>query len=191
MKKYIIAIAAAMLFSGQALAGTCRDGSSGVSYDCMEAYVDGEITNIELIPGPVGPAGPQGEVGPMGPQGPVGETGATGPAGADGVDGRDGVDGVDGADALGADQYSELLNDNRFANDRLVGGMAGLAAMAQIPDVHGANTGIGIGVANYRGTVGIAIGVVHRVDALTLKATLSTDELTNDNIFGAGATFGF
>lgn len=40
-----------------------------------KSYVDTEIENVELTPGPQGPQGPQGEQGPAGTQGPAGEPG--------------------------------------------------------------------------------------------------------------------
>ncbi len=53
-------------------------------------YVDQEIANIELTPGPQGESGPQG---PAGPKGDTGDTGATGPQGPAGADGQDGAPG--------------------------------------------------------------------------------------------------
>jgi hypothetical protein len=134
--------------------------------------------------------------GPVGPQGPAGATGATGPQGLPGVPGADGVDGADGVvnySGLASTTSVESMQEQIVLNDnRLVGGMAGLAAIAGIPDVHGANTGIGVGFSNYRGVNGIAIGLVHRADALTWKLSAATNSVEQDDwILNAGATFGF
>lgn len=59
----------------------------GESIKAVVDYVDQEIQQIELQPGPVGPQGIQGLTGPQGPQGPQGEVGPQGPAGIDGLDG--------------------------------------------------------------------------------------------------------
>ena len=40
--------------------------------------LQGQVTTIELIPGPPGPTGPAGATGPAGPQGPAGDTGPPG-----------------------------------------------------------------------------------------------------------------
>lgn len=46
-----------------------------------KGYVDDQIENISLTPGPQGPQGEQGIQGPEGPQGPAGANGTQGPAG--------------------------------------------------------------------------------------------------------------
>ena len=59
-------------------------------------YVDEQIENIELTPGPQGPAGPQGEQGEQGPKGDKGDTGLTGPQGPKGDKGDTGLTGAQG-----------------------------------------------------------------------------------------------
>ena len=73
-----------------------------------KTYVDTEIRNIELTPGPKGDTGPQGPEGPQGPQGeqgiqgiqgvqgPKGDTGLTGPEGPQGTAGTPGTNGQNG-----------------------------------------------------------------------------------------------
>lgn len=51
-----------------------------------ESYVQEQIQQIELTPGPAGPQGPQGIPGKDGAQGKTGATGPQGPAGKDGKD---------------------------------------------------------------------------------------------------------
>lgn len=51
-----------------------------------EQYVQEQIQQIELTPGPQGPQGPAGKDGAQGPQGIQGKTGPQGPAGKDGKD---------------------------------------------------------------------------------------------------------
>ena len=51
-------------------------------------YIDQEISNIELIPGPQGVQGPQGPIGLTGTQGPAGPQGIAGPVGPAGLEWR-------------------------------------------------------------------------------------------------------
>lgn len=57
-------------------------------------YVDEQIENIELTPGPQGPAGPQGPQGTQGIQGTQGPQGEQGPQGTQGTPGTNGQDGI-------------------------------------------------------------------------------------------------
>ena len=59
-----------------ALAGI-DTGNIDLSAYATIAYVDSEISTIELTQGPQGEQGPAGEVGPMGPEGPAGKDGLT------------------------------------------------------------------------------------------------------------------
>lgn len=71
-------------------------------------YVNQQIEQIELTPGPAGPQGeqgpagadgqqgPQGEQGPMGPEGPAGKDGEQGPQGEKGEKGDQGEQGLQG-----------------------------------------------------------------------------------------------
>ena len=65
------------------------------------SYVDTQIANIELNPGPQGPAGPAGTNGATGPAGPQGPQGATGPQGPQGATGPMGPQGPAGDAADG------------------------------------------------------------------------------------------
>jgi hypothetical protein len=60
------------------------DGSTGVPFSALwdaVAYLQNQITNIQLTPGP---QGPKGDTGPQGPAGPQGEQGIQGPQGEQG-----------------------------------------------------------------------------------------------------------
>lgn len=62
-------------------------------------YVDSQISEISLTPGPAGPRGeqgPKGETGATGPQGPIGETGPKGEQGLQGPAGEQGPKGDQG-----------------------------------------------------------------------------------------------
>ena len=62
-------------------------------------YVDNQILEISLTPGPAGPKGeqgPKGETGATGPQGPIGETGPKGEQGLQGLPGERGPAGPKG-----------------------------------------------------------------------------------------------
>jgi len=59
-------------------------------------YLQQQIDNIQLIPGPAGPVGPAGAVGAQGPVGPDGAVGAVGAVGAQGPVGPAGADGAQG-----------------------------------------------------------------------------------------------
>lgn len=66
-------------------------------------YVDTEINNIVLTPGPQGPkgdAGAQGIQGPVGPSGGIGPQGERGPIGPTGPPGNDGLQGPQGVQGL-------------------------------------------------------------------------------------------
>ena len=63
-----------------------------------KTYVDEQIENIELTPGPQGPQGPQGEQGLQGATGPQGAEGPQGEQGIQGADGAQGTQGPQGAD---------------------------------------------------------------------------------------------
>ena len=56
-------------------------------------YVDEQIDEIELLPGPQGPQGEQGQQGPQGPQGEQGQQGPQGPQGEQGPQGPQGETG--------------------------------------------------------------------------------------------------
>ncbi len=158
---------------------------------------------VQGCEGPAGPPGPQGEVGPMGPMGPVGpegpngqtgatgSTGATGPAGGIGLTGPQGTAGVAGT--AGVNTVSTVTNnyENTFDDNRLNGGVAAVAAIGMIPDAFDGRTAIGIGFSNYRGLEGIAIGVVHKVEGLNLKAAISTSSGARDSVIGFGASTSF
>ena len=72
------------------------------------AYVDSEISTIELTPGPQGEQGPAGEVGPMGPEGPAGPQGEVGPQGEQGPEGPAGADGLTTAISVNGETYEHV-----------------------------------------------------------------------------------
>lgn len=72
---------------------TGNAGELDLSLYATKRYVDNEITQIELTPGPQGPKGDKGDTGPQGPQG---LKGATGPQGAKGATGAAGPSGAQG-----------------------------------------------------------------------------------------------
>lgn len=136
--------------------------------------------------------GPQGPVGPQGPKGDTGATGLTGAQGDQGLPGLNGVAGLTGEAGLpGAVGATGLSGTNLFDDNRLTGGIASIAALSAIPDVTDSHTGIGIGFAGYRGAQGMAIGIVHKVEELTLKASIGTNSAYQDLVWSAGGTFGF
>ena len=79
--------------------------STTVSNKADKSYVDSEIENIELTPGP------QGEQGPVGPQGPKGDKGDKGDTGAQGPQGP-----------AGTSQWEDYTIPNNFEGIRYVSG---------------------------------------------------------------------
>lgn len=81
---------------------TGNAGELDLSLYATKRYVDTEIGQIELTPGPQGPKGDKGDAGAQGPQGlkgntgPQGAKGATGPAGPAGAQGPKGDTGPQG-----------------------------------------------------------------------------------------------
>lgn len=67
-------------------------------------YIDEQISQIELMPGPQGEAGPQGEKGETGEQGPQGERGPQGPQGLQGEMGPQGPQGERGLQGVPGEQ---------------------------------------------------------------------------------------
>ena len=65
-----------------------------------KSYVDTEIENIELTPGPQGEQGPAGPQGPKGDKGDTGATGAKGDVGPQGPAGPSGPTGAAGTDGV-------------------------------------------------------------------------------------------
>jgi hypothetical protein len=148
--------------------------------------------NPELIgaTGATGLAGTPGATGPTGLQGPSGINGTTGidgVNGVNGVNGADGTDGTNGVDSLSTHTVYKAL----FDDSRLVGGLAATAAIGMIPDAFDGRTAIGMGFTNYRGVEGIAIGVVHKVEGLNLKASIATSSGARDAVIGFGASTSF
>lgn len=78
------------------------DGNTGVPFSALwdaVAYLQNQITHIQLTPGPQGPkgdTGPQGQQGIQGPVGPQGEQGPIGPSGPQGPAGPQGTQGGPG-----------------------------------------------------------------------------------------------
>ena len=80
-------------------------GSVEHEYDITnKKYVDKQIQDIELTPGPKGDAGAQGERGPKGDTGAQGVQGERGPQGPQGVQGERGPQGVQGIRGLAGPQ---------------------------------------------------------------------------------------
>lgn len=81
--------------------------------------LQGQVDDIELIPGPVGPQGPIGETGPVGPQGPQGIQGVPGPTGPAGSAGTTVVISRPGTPATGV-----VVDSAAFCNldETLIGG---------------------------------------------------------------------
>lgn len=123
-----------------------------------------------------GATGQRGSTGVTGQQGQTGLTGLTGTTGATGATGAAGVDGIDGS---------------YFDDNRLNSGLAAVAAIGMIPDALDGHTAIGMGFTNYRGIEGIAVGVTHKVDNLTLKGAVSTSSGARDGVIGFGASASF
>ena len=99
------AIAGISTFSGDYDDLTNKPTIPDITGLATTAYVDTEIANISLTPGPqglqgdTGPAGPKGDTGdqgPIGPQGPQGEQGIQGPQGEQGPAGPKGDTGDQG-----------------------------------------------------------------------------------------------
>lgn len=89
-KKYILVIS---LVGVLLLTNAVFANKGGISpFDAIRdaiAFIQEQIDDIQLIPGPQGPQGEPGLIGPQGLQGekgPMGPEGSTGPAGADGQD---------------------------------------------------------------------------------------------------------
>lgn len=106
MKKYLgisVVVILAVVFGGNAV--MANDQPAGSPFEALWKAVDylqNQINQISLIPGPQGPKGdigpsglpgPQGIAGPMGPQGIQGETGSQGPRGFQGPQGEPGFSG--------------------------------------------------------------------------------------------------
>ncbi len=70
----------------------------------LQADLQQQIDDLELIPGPVGPQGPPGPVGPEGPEGPQGPPGPEGPQGPPGPAGPMGPEGPPGPEGLQGEQ---------------------------------------------------------------------------------------
>lgn len=150
--------------------------NQSVSYCGLDELKDNGY--FEGTPGPAGPTGPTGATGPSGPQGPQG------------------VAGVDGADATTTGLATTTSVENAYAtilenDNRLNGGVAAVAAISMIPDAFDGRTAIGVGFTNYRGVEGLAIGVVHKVESLNLKAAISTSSGARDAVIGFGASTSF
>lgn len=98
--------------TGKLTAGEVNNMVAAINSKADASYVDEQISNIELIPGPQGAAGVDGvdgvdgapgEVGPAGPKGDKGDTGDVGPQGLQGIQGVKGDTGdVGPAGAVGA-----------------------------------------------------------------------------------------
>ena len=84
----------AVLYISQELNNTQKAQARQNIGATTKEYVDEQIENIELTPGPQGPAGPQGPQGTQGIQGTQGPQGEQGPQGTQGTPGTNGQDGI-------------------------------------------------------------------------------------------------
>ena len=89
---------------------SASDKPEGQPFDAIWdaiSYLQNQIDNIELIPGPPGPEGPQGPEGPIGPQGEQGPKGEIGPQGEQGPKGDTGDTGSQGIQGIQGEQGPE------------------------------------------------------------------------------------
>lgn len=141
MKKYLgisVVVILAVVFGGNAV--MAKDEPSGSPFEAIWKaidYLQSQISQISLIPGPQGPKGDigpsglpghQGIAGPMGPQGIQGETGLTGPAGPRGFKGEDGKDAQ-----TGAGNIAFTFKNEEGINVLMNNGQVWLGDISQVP----------------------------------------------------------
>lgn len=87
--------------------------------------------------------------------------------------------------------FSDLKNTVDANRKRAAAGIAGVAAMANIPEVNSHQTfSVGVGVGGFDGQQAIAVGASARVnDNLTVKASVAANN--EEVVWGAGAAFGW
>lgn len=86
--------------------------------------------------------------------------------------------------------FSDLKNTVDANRKRAAAGIAGVAAMANIPEVNSHQTfSVGVGVGGFDGQQAVAVGASARVnDNLTVKASVAANN--EEVVWGAGAAFG-
>lgn len=196
-----------------------KDGKDGVNGKDGRDGVDGKdgaqgIQGERGETGATGAQGIQGEKGDKGDTGAQGEKGDTGLAGKDGQNGSDGKNGANGKDAdmtlvnantaankaTAARQESyEKSTNQRFADmgkriddnrNRASAGIAGVAAMANIPQVsQNSSFSIGAGVGSYDGEQGIAVGASARFNQNVVTKASVAGTTQSDFVFGAGVSY--
>lgn len=87
--------------------------------------------------------------------------------------------------------FSDLKNTVDANRKRAAAGIAGVAAMANIPEVNSHQTfSVGVGVGGFDGQQAVAVGASARVnDNLTVKASVAANN--EEVVWGAGAAFGW
>lgn len=87
--------------------------------------------------------------------------------------------------------FSDLKNTVDANRKRAAAGIAGVAAMANIPEVNSHQTfSVGVGVGGFDGQQAVAVGASARVnDNLTVKASVAANN--EEVVWGAGAAIGW
>ena len=87
--------------------------------------------------------------------------------------------------------FNDLKNTVDANRKRAAAGIAGVAAMANIPEVNSHQTfSVGVGVGGFDGQQAVAVGASARVnDNLTVKASVAANN--EEVVWGAGAAFGW
>lgn len=87
--------------------------------------------------------------------------------------------------------FNDLKNTVDANRKRAAAGIAGVAAMANIPEVNSHQTfSVGIGVGGFDGQQAVAVGASARVnDNLTVKASVAANN--EEVVWGAGAAIGW
>lgn len=159
------------------------------------AFADGYCNGRDNV---CGMDGIDGIDGTNGRDGTNGIDGRDGVDGANGIDGRDGVRGVAGIAGINSTSY-RYSGDTR---DTYNYGIASASAIANIPALshtgseHG-HTGVGVGFGSFNNADVLAIGIMHQVEQVSLKGTVSQSldmfgNSTGDHaVFGAGASYTF
>lgn len=155
--------------------------------------------------------GAKGDTGLAGKDGINGSDGAAGTNGSNGSDGKNGANGKDAdmtlvnantatnkANAARQESYEKSTNQ-RFADmgkriddnrDHASAGIAGVAAMANIPQVsQNSSFSVGAGVGSYDGEQGIAVGASARFNQNIVTKASVAGTTQSDFVFGAGVSY--
>ncbi len=187
-----------------------KDGLNGANGKDGTNGLDGK----DGIAGAKGDTGAQGEKGDTGLDGKDGVNGSDGAAGTNGSNGTDGKNGANGKDAdmtlvnantaankanaVRQESYEKSTNQ-RFADmgkriddnrDHASAGIAGVAAMANIPQVsQNSSFSVGAGVGSYDGEQGIAVGASARFNQNIVTKASVAGTTQSDFVFGAGVSY--